>query len=149
MALPDDERSGERPYIMGFNDGWDEALRQAQPVEHDALAVADENCGSDTLTHWRHVFEDRRYSNELVGNMVRANAEMFLAALSRQPVEADGWLALLQEARQTIFDAGDQLALLAKNPSGNAWVHQCSDTLDKIDAFLSTTAKAGSEDARR
>jgi hypothetical protein len=35
-ALPDDERNGERPYIMGFNAGWEEALQNAlepQPIE--------------------------------------------------------------------------------------------------------------------
>lgn len=31
-ALPDDERNGERPYIMGFNDGWDEAVKAAAEI---------------------------------------------------------------------------------------------------------------------
>lgn len=27
-ALPEDERNGERPFIMGFNAGWEECLAQ-------------------------------------------------------------------------------------------------------------------------
>jgi hypothetical protein len=38
-ALPDDERNGERPYIMGFNSGWANAAVQAE-AERDALIEA-------------------------------------------------------------------------------------------------------------
>lgn len=31
-ALPDDERSGERPFVMGFNAGWQDAVKQAAGV---------------------------------------------------------------------------------------------------------------------
>lgn len=30
-ALPHDVRNGERPFIMGFNAGWDEAVQQYRP----------------------------------------------------------------------------------------------------------------------
>lgn len=30
--LPEDERNGERPFIMGFNDGWKEAIEAAASV---------------------------------------------------------------------------------------------------------------------
>lgn len=30
-ALPEDERNGERPFIMGFNAGWEEAEAQSRP----------------------------------------------------------------------------------------------------------------------
>lgn len=36
-ALPDDERSGERPFVMGFNAGWDEALAPTPPTGEEAV----------------------------------------------------------------------------------------------------------------
>lgn len=41
-ALPEDERNGERPYIMGFNDGWEAAIL-AEREACAALAEAHAN----------------------------------------------------------------------------------------------------------
>jgi hypothetical protein len=44
-ALPDDERNGERPFIMGFNAGWDEALA-ASPEQPASEAVGACDCAA-------------------------------------------------------------------------------------------------------
>ena len=39
-ALPEDERNGERPYIMGFNDGWEEGVRRAAEIARTKFSGA-------------------------------------------------------------------------------------------------------------
>lgn len=59
-ALPEDERNGERPFIHGFNAGWDEALAQMHECANDtsvprpdAEARAEELLGGNPHT-WSH-----------------------------------------------------------------------------------------------
>ena len=44
-ALPDDERNGERPFVMGFNAGWEAATEAAlYPSRHQFWGAGEADC---------------------------------------------------------------------------------------------------------
>jgi len=118
-ALPEDERNGERPWIMGFNAGWDEALSQLAPLAPRVMGEGEIEAAINALADLLSWFPEERtgeYYNVLAGRNGADDALEFASAtlgrlktLSRVPVApwpGKAWADVVAERQRQIEKEG-------------------------------------------
>lgn len=106
--------------------------------------------GARAVVEWEHVFADRRYSDELVGKMVRGNAEMFLTALRTPAISEEAVVAVarIKHAWEAGYCTGQDyrddppFAGLGKHNRQHGWeLYACSLTDRNKVAFSTPVTK--------